>query len=374
MLRYYEPRIRDRNGDLSKSWFVEFYYRNPQTGKFKRFRWYEGINRYQNKKHRREAARYVAREISKALEKGWSPFEEENDYSNAVNILQAIREYVAYKQKTTKLRSYYSYKNALDLLKTYFQNKQLTNLQVHELDKQAAYRVMNWLLDRNISPSTHNNYLTQYRVFYNWCVERNYTSRNPFSQLKPLKKTQNISIYTSQEADLLRQHLARHKPQLFFFTEFIYYCALRPYELIQLKVHQVSHQQILVPGNVSKNGRQETIAVPAAFQDKLKGANLGQYPSSYWLFGQGIQPGPDKMHRNQPMRHFKSARRALGLRDELRMYHFKDLGAIRAIEAGISLRDLRDHLRHTSIAVTEVYLRKLKSVASAELVQKFPKF
>jgi hypothetical protein len=31
-----EPKIYDAKGDLSKRWYVYFYYRNPETGKMKK--------------------------------------------------------------------------------------------------------------------------------------------------------------------------------------------------------------------------------------------------------------------------------------------------------------------------------------------------
>ena len=67
-------QAHEANGDLSKPWFISFYFRDPQTGIFKRFRETSNINRISNVKDRREALYALKQAKEVMLNNGWSPF------------------------------------------------------------------------------------------------------------------------------------------------------------------------------------------------------------------------------------------------------------------------------------------------------------
>lgn len=73
---YTEPKIYDGDGDLSKRWYVYFYYRNPATGKLVlQPPLYMGVNRLKTKSARIERLTINKTALHELLKKGYNPYE-----------------------------------------------------------------------------------------------------------------------------------------------------------------------------------------------------------------------------------------------------------------------------------------------------------
>ena len=55
MDNYKKLHAYDAQGDLSKFWFISYYFKYPESDEYKRFRETDGINRFSSLKERREA-------------------------------------------------------------------------------------------------------------------------------------------------------------------------------------------------------------------------------------------------------------------------------------------------------------------------------
>jgi hypothetical protein len=88
------PIICDAGGDLSKNWFVEFYFRNPKNGKFERQKIYKGINIYHTNFERRKAATEICNCYTDKIRNGWSPYIDNNViYSDNLQFQTHIKNY-----------------------------------------------------------------------------------------------------------------------------------------------------------------------------------------------------------------------------------------------------------------------------------------
>src|ERR1051325_10712736 len=72
----------DAAGDVTKRWYVEYYFLNPHTDKYQRFRDYGGFNKIKSPEKRRVAFISLQQEINKRLVNGWSPFEVNTQRAN----------------------------------------------------------------------------------------------------------------------------------------------------------------------------------------------------------------------------------------------------------------------------------------------------
>ena len=68
------PHLKDCGGDLSKTWFVEYSCRNPQTDEMKRFRVYNGFAKLKTKEERYAFAEKIINDIKEKFAKGEIPF------------------------------------------------------------------------------------------------------------------------------------------------------------------------------------------------------------------------------------------------------------------------------------------------------------
>ena len=66
----------DANGDITKRWYVSYYYLNPRTSKYERFRDYGTLNQIHVVKDRRISLYALLQAKTILLEKGFSPFDE----------------------------------------------------------------------------------------------------------------------------------------------------------------------------------------------------------------------------------------------------------------------------------------------------------
>ena len=69
------PKLYNAKGDLSKQWFVYFYFKNPYTNKLERFKVYDGIIRIQSVEIRTEYAMRLIKNLKAKLQKGYNPFD-----------------------------------------------------------------------------------------------------------------------------------------------------------------------------------------------------------------------------------------------------------------------------------------------------------
>ena len=73
---YSEPKIYDAKGDLSKRWYVYFYYRDPETGKMKKQKpIFKGANRFKTRAERMEVLNTYRRALFRLLKDGFSPYD-----------------------------------------------------------------------------------------------------------------------------------------------------------------------------------------------------------------------------------------------------------------------------------------------------------
>ncbi len=73
MNKYRLAKLYDANNDLSNQWFVYFYYKHPESGKFIRFRKVIS-NRILTKSGRRDKAHNLIKELNLKLKQGWNPY------------------------------------------------------------------------------------------------------------------------------------------------------------------------------------------------------------------------------------------------------------------------------------------------------------
>ncbi len=87
------PTIYDCGGrfSLKDKWFIEFYVRNPRSGKMERFRKAKGINKFHNLKARNEAAEKMKQYWREKLKAGWSPFSDDQEvfYTQTLTLEEA---------------------------------------------------------------------------------------------------------------------------------------------------------------------------------------------------------------------------------------------------------------------------------------------
>ena len=372
MENFKPAKVFDADGDLSTRWFVFYYFKNPDTGKYERFR--EMISSsLKTRTARYSRAKELKEIINKRLREGFNPFAG-NDPSQT-NILDAIK-YLEETQSSLRTRTRHTYSCVLRRFKEFLEddNVRLTKLTVEEFNYVHAQRFMDYYRkEHKVTNRTHNYTAMHLKSCFNLLVEREWLLVNPFKKIKKLEVEETeIVAFTDDELEKLRDNLPGYNFDLFIIAGLIYYCFLRPAEIVRLQVYHfhVEEGYISVPANVSKNKKQTTIDVPDNFIEDLKLLDLN-FPPTHYVFSRHLKRGDKEVAPTRIAERWREFANEFGITKKI--YSLKHTGNGKAVENGISVRDLQLHNRHSNLDMTQRYLDRFSRKTSTKVVKNFPK-
>lgn len=371
MEKYKLAKLDDANGDLSKRWRVFYSYRNPESGKFQRFQ-VSISSKILTKTNRHILAKEKIKAINLKLQKGWSPFAEEDPKFS--NLIGALRQILTIKERTTRNRTYRTYKNIVNTFITWLDEKKLHTLSAEELNYTHARRYMDHLLtNKKYAARTYNNHLSDLRTIFNVLIAREFILINPFSKIEMLPfEEAEIIAFSPEELSVVVNQLPEYNYNLYIAAMLVFYCFLRPQEIMRLKIGDIDLKReiIVVRGRVTKNKKQETIKIPATMVNLLVEWKTMDMPIHWHLFNRELEPGIKEFPSTRLAEQWRKFADSVGI--ERVMYDLKHTGAGMAIDNGMNLRDLQMHLRHSSLAVTQQYLEKFRNLVSERFLDQFP--
>jgi len=362
------PRIFDADSDLNQRWFVYYYYKNPDTGKFQRFRVFIS-SKYQTKTARYTHANEIKAEIKRKLLSGFNPF---SSRTLGVSLQKALDFAVDYKLSVTGKRTAFTYRSVAKLFLEWAETKEINDKPVKDCSRKHIQKYLDdCLIVEKVSNRTHNNRLRSLKTLFNVLLEREYVDFNPILGIKLIKVNEpGITAYTPEELATITGILPAYNYQLYVISQLIFYCFLRPAELVRLQFKDVmwDNQMILVPGNKSKNGKTETIVIPDQLFENLKDWNR-DYPSDWYLFGKMLNPGPEKISPNRISDWWRLFKKKYNFTKNI--YDMKHTGNGMAFDQDLNARDIQLQNRHYSLDQTQQYLNKFRRKASDKFVKTF---
>jgi integrase/recombinase XerD len=361
--------------DTGPRWYVHFYALNPDSGKLQRVRHY--INSQKNVALRKKLATQMIHLINSKLDQGWNPFISDSQKKMFVPLKTALENALKYKARYVRPRSLPNYQSRIHRLIDYLKNRKQVDIRCGDFTSIMAQDYMTHLLQsENISPTTFNNYLTDYRTFFNYLVKTRHCNENVFRSVDLLPETQKRKRpFTDQEQIRYREYLEKHDHPFLIISLLCYFCGLRPGEMCQLQIRDISikRQMILVSPQISKNKKQRMIPVADAFWpmllDYIKGA-----PGDHYLISRQMKIGSVKILPQRIAERFRQIAIQLGFDQDLKFYSLKDTCADNLDQSGYSTKTIRDLFGHHSIAVTDAYMKQINTRALDQLRMNFPDF
>jgi len=370
-MNYRSAKIFDADGDLSKRWFVFYYFRCPETNKFVRFRTWIGSN-YVTRPERYARGKEIKNEINAKLQNGFNPFSINNRPLSCIE--KVLDDYISVKKETNRRRTYGSYRSYIEHFKKWLYDKKYNHLPVEAInfDHANAY-VEDLLKTKHPSNRTYNNYLQALSTCFNYLVSKQYLIVNPFSSISRLQEEEpEIIAFSRAELDLLKENLPSFDHNLYVIALLIFNGFMRPQEIVRLRVRQLQHisNYLNIPGNISKNKHDQTIAIPDQLIFEIKKMNLG-YPGNYFVFSTHLMPGEREI---APTRIAERWREFANIHNiEKNIYALKHTGNGFALDAGANTRDLQLQNRHKSMDETQKYLDRVRRIPSQKFIQSLPR-
>jgi len=374
--RLYKPT--DSNG----RWYIIFYAWDVKQNQLVRKRDYS-INEYKSTDEKVAFAKDRIKQINALLEKGYHIDEAKQQRQELIprNKVLPIGE-VLFKMLEIKLpvlrpRTKSSYRHAAKDFLSFLDSISKSSYSPSSISKQDIINYSDHLLtEKRVGPKTRNNYLTYLRSLFSEMVHREFIEQNPLSNVKDLAVTISTRnrAFDQSHINILKEEIPNVDTDLWHFVQFIYYCYIRPAEIVRLKIKHIFLKQnkIFVPAEISKNKKSEYVSIPTTLRGTISKMNLEQFPETYHIFSKTGKPGTEKMRDNEMTKRHRKILDGLDFDKDFTLYSWKHTGNVRAYKAGIDIKSIQRQNRHHSLDMTDKYLKSLGLDENKEMILQFP--
>jgi integrase len=370
MEKFKTAKLFDAGGDLSKRWFVYYNFLSPETGKYCRFQLWVP-QKILTASGRRDKAHEIIKSINGRLRQGFNPYAHtERKYTS---LAVAIAYVLSLKENSCRKRTHHTYSSMVQKFNDWLISKNFLNMAVDDFNYHHAQEFMDYTKEtlKNCN-RTYNNRVTAMKTLFKVLVKREWILMNPFDKIDMLpEEDPSVVAFSIDELVIMQQNLPTWNYDLYVCACLIFYCFIRPQEMVRLKVSDfnLKSRMIVIPGKASKNKKQEVVQIPNALMPVLMKLDLN-YPGDYFVFGKNQQRGAVEYAPTRMAEAWRKFAEHYGI--EKHLYSLKHTGVGMAIENGINIRDLQLQLRHSNLEMTQIYLDKFNRRPSEKLANDFP--
>lgn len=329
------PKLYDYRGDLSKVWFVQY---RTKEGKYIKIQ--KGINKYPTAKARRQAAKRVIQEI---IDREKARFYHKPR--------KKAFDYIELRKPSCAKKTYESNKSKVSVFFDWLGFRDITKTSIEGFFRE-------YLMKRKAK--TYNGYKVVLKQILRTALDLD--TDYLFADVEKRKNKANTAVYfTDSQIKLLSNHMQEHDHELWLAVQFVYYCYIRPREELRyLKVSdiQIEEGQIIVHGNVSKNGKTRYCQIPDGFAKVLKEELKDRLPNEYVIHA---KDDPYKIigYNTLGIRHVKILKKLNFDTTRYKMYGWKNTGMVQAIKAKYPLKWIQIQAGHHSLEQTDQYLKNM---------------
>jgi integrase len=352
---------------LTKSGLIEFYAFDETTCQLKR-KQVRTPAKYTTPAQKSAWAKSEIKKINELLIAGYcfkSNIEKETPRV-VLPVLQQLKERLASKLPALRKKTAEKYASEVKKLEGFL--TETKNEKLTTLSNQLASQYQDFLLQKN-QARTINNGFTIINVLLTEIAARGYAVGS-FRPVKLQKTESNSNVAFSLEHQTeIEAYLLANDRDIWLFTRFLYHAFVRPRELRQLEGKHLnfSAKTITVPGAISKNKKNELALINSTLCDIIVPIPLPKKMlfGASCAYGGGGQCGENTAY----YRHAKVLEKLNLQSYGYTLYSWKHTGAVRAFQSGVNLKKLQRLLRHSSVAITDIYLRSLNVLTDNETIE-----
>lgn len=388
-----KPSKIPKGSTLDKEWAKNIWYINYSFNG-KQYRIKEGLNRIKDYKEKMYAAEVLLKSIKDDLEAGFDPSNPEEFIEKIVNenikFSDAITKYIEELATYARPKTVGSYNSKLHYLSQFYPNELVKNFTSSKIQqyiynkihsKKPAKILINgksYELKKPIqwTPNTVRSAKGIFRAFFQWCIKNNYfIGDNPVSTIEQKRIRSEISPqprhipFSKEDISILMNYLDDNDKPTAFFARIIYFTCMRPGEICKLRLRDLDleNSRIIIPLYVTKNTKKTSVDIidiePNLHKELMK-LNLENYDPNFFLTSKSENIiGAISIGSNKPYKQFKKALKILKLDSKgYTLYSFKHFSNLQRFHAGWTLAEIMKANRHSSISMTETYLKNINKV------------
>jgi integrase len=388
-----KPTKIPNGSTLAKEWAKNDWYINYSFNG-KQYRIKDNLNRIKDHKEKLYQADVLLESIKTDLKKGYDPSNPEGFIeqmiTEKINLSDAIIRYIAELATYARPKTVGSYKSKLHYFSEVFPNqsvKSFTTNQIQEYifskihSSEPAKLLLNgksYELKKAIpwAPNTVRSAKGIFRAFFQWCIKNNYyLGDNPVSKIyhrlirSEVKVKSRNTLFSKEDITKLMNYLDDNDKPTAFFARMIYSTCMRPGEICQLRLKDIDLQnkQIIIPLDVTKNTKKTSVEVidiePHLYKELMK-LKFENYKTDFYLTSKSENIiGEVTIGNNKPYRQVIKALKILNLNEKgYTLYSFKHFSNLQRFTSGWTLAEIMKANRHSSISMTEKYLKGINKV------------
>ena len=338
------------------NWYITIRYRDPTTGKTKRFRRSTGPGTTKRQAQKLEQEWRRELEVLGAQIRG-APVQGQNESSKSAAFSglakRFIDDYAMVQNKPSEVAG------KMQIIKNhlfpFFGHKPIHEIRRRDIDTFVALKKR-----EDLHPKTINNILGTLRRLFNFAVEWELISHSPMKGAKNLKVPDDtFDFYSTEETDLFLAECQKSELNWYPFFVTAFNTGMRLGELSALRWQDIDfeHNVIHVRKSVwrghegtPKGGKNRQIPMNQQLRQVLWNHSEGKDESDYAFRSNSGIPVNENTHR-------KPFARIIN-RTELKRIRFHDVRhsfASQLVMNGVPLRMVQQLLGHSTIAMTERY-------------------
>lgn len=324
--KYTTPKLytpKDEKGkptvDPGKYWYVYFYFVNPATSKKKQFRYKFGINKLKTVKERKELGKAAVKSFSGLLEKGWSPFENNDitfNISGSITIEKALKDALEQKKSEWKQSTAVDMENRINTFLEWLRKNELLTVFAQDINRKHIVAFLNDI-SKKASNRSVNNYKGAISSLFTKMVEDGVLLHNVVLSIKKRKTIpKRHKPFSTKELKKVKSYLLENDSQLYYFMCFVGYAFLRNREVCKLKVKDVDLQSSMIYVE-TKSSNLDGLRIIDTLKPIVEKMKLKHAKREHYIFTPEGSPGNWNISLNDKVGYFGS--RFLKVKEKLKL-------------------------------------------------------
>ncbi len=388
------PKIYSPPNDSVSGWFLYFSVYDDFKCKMIRYRRYDGFKACKTIEECKENATKIKKKYINRLKSGWTPLNEKSviwsdnlEYHEITkkrnpkrrskrNIPYFLSEYLERSKDIWAKGSYDKRRSELRIFKKWLKKEKLDDIDVSEFTSENALAFFDTLTENGLSGTTKNNYGLVLKAVWKVIKKKYPLINDPWIDI-PRYKKKTISQRPLKRGIIaaVKTELEKSDPQLWLAAQFMYYCFIRPKEMryMQIKHLDLYEGKVVLYADITKVGKTRIVEIENSFLEELWSKyKLNKYPEDYYIFTIKGKPGKKHIGKNYFWTRFDKLRQTLEIPNDYKFYGFKHTGAVAALKAGADIKEIQHQMGHSSIDITDQYLKSMVGYESDFFKKRMP--
>lgn len=277
-------------------------------------------------------------------------------------------------------KAYLGYTRASHLFSVWLREQGLADQPMRKITAQHIADYSVHIASRKYDRPTCAKFIMNLKVIFKYALKRGELETLPFDKdliVLPKKgRDCSAALIPTLILPRLLEDIRENDPQLFLACMLEFYCGARPgreIRLAKVRSFDLNEGVLTIEAGNSKNGKVGKITMSDELIQICKDYGLDTADPNLYVFGKNKHIDTRPLSENMLRFRFNKYRDKFGLSHDVKLYSLKHMGASYLVHSKIvDILQLKDHLRHSNLAATEHYVKRILGDRNEAIKMRFP--